>query len=70
MEKDGHQYKEHFSILQYDQWVLSEAFEMFCMQHPKTKISQSTFCNCMSDHVILRANTPANVSILIKIPAF
>ena len=45
-------------------YTLSEAFEMFC-EHPKAKISQSTFCNCMADHVMLRANTPADVSVHI-----
>ena len=44
-------------------YTLSEAFEMFCEQHPKTKISQSTFWNCMPDHVMLRANTPADICL-------
>ena len=45
----------------YLMYTLSAAFEMFCEQNPKTKINQSTFCNCMSDHAMLRANTPANM---------
>ena len=47
----------------YMMYTLSEAFEMFCEQHPKVKISQSTFCNCMPDHVMLRANTPADMCL-------
>ena len=43
-------------------YTLSKAFEMFC-EHPKAKISQSTFCNCMADHVMLRANTPADMCL-------
>ena len=44
-------------------YTLIEDFEMFCEQHPETKISPSTFCNCMPDHVMLRANTPANMCL-------
>ena len=47
----------------YMMYTLSEAFEMFCEQHPKVKISQSTFCNCMPDHVMLRANTPTDMCL-------
>ena len=42
-------------------YTLSEAFKMFCKQHPKANITRSTFCNCMPDHVVLRANTPADM---------
>ena len=46
----------------YMMYTLSEAFEKFCEQHPKAKISWFTFCNCMPDQVMLRANTPADMS--------
>ena len=45
----------------YMMYTLSEAFEVFCEQHPKAKISRSTFCNCMQDHVVLRVNIPADM---------
>ena len=44
-------------------YTLSEAFEMFFEQHPGTKISWLAFCNCIPDHVMLRANTPANICL-------
>ena len=44
-------------------YTLSEAFEMFCEKDAKAKISQSTFCNCTPDHVMLRANTPADMCL-------
>ena len=47
----------------YMMYTLSQAFEMLSEQNPKTKISRSTFCNCMLDHVMLRANTPAKMCL-------
>ena len=47
----------------YMMYAMSEAFEIFCEQHPKTKISWPIFCNCVPDHVMLRANTPANMCL-------
>lgn len=44
-------------------YTISEAFELFCDQYPQIKISRSTFCNCMHDHIMLRGNTPANMCL-------
>ena len=48
----------------YMMYTLSETFEMFCEQNRKKKeISQSTFCNCMPDHFMLKAKIPANMCL-------
>ena len=44
-------------------YTLSEAFELFRDQYPEIKISCCTFCNCMPDTIMLRANTPANMCL-------
>ena len=56
--RDTVKLKRHYMIS-----TLSEAFEMFREQYPKTKISWSTFCNCMPGHLMLRANTPADICL-------
>ena len=51
-DKNGNKVKLQRCYLMYH---LREVSKMFCEQHPETKISRSTFCNHMPDHVMLRS---------------
>ena len=44
-------------------YTLNESYKLFCDQNLSIKISRTTFYNCKPDHVMLRADTPANTCL-------